>query len=122
LPWARIFDCGLVTDDPALTGYEHALFPREGWPPLPMHPDARMTVMAVASAGPRGIEDIGFVPCRLRPDGRVQPVHAHGDEGREVVAYLDRCNTSQRLAGRIDGSRSWQVGGALALRVLPLRR
>lgn len=116
-----VFDCRLVADDPAFTGYEHCVFPREGWPLLPMHPDARMTVMAFASAGPSGFDAVGLVPCRLRADGRVQPVPLHGDEGREIAAYLQRCNSSQRLNGLIDPTQRWEVGGAQALRVLPLR-
>jgi poly-gamma-glutamate synthesis protein (capsule biosynthesis protein) len=117
-----VFDCRLITDDPALTGYEHAVFPREGWPLLPMHPDARMTMMVFATASASGFDALGVVPCRLRPDGRVHPLHPHSAQGLEVMAYLSRCNVSQRLDGALDDVALWNVGGASAVPVRPRRR
>lgn len=114
-----VFDYRLDSARPEVTAYEYAPHPRKGWPLLPLHPDTRMTVMACALAGPGGFERIGFVPCRLRPDGRVQAVPLQGDEGREVVAYLERCNNSQRLRGRVDHASTWNLGCAQALSVLP---
>lgn len=114
-----VFDCRMPAQAPHVSGYEHAPFPREGWPLLPLHPDTRMTVMACAAVDADGVQQIGIVPCRLRADGRVQHVHPESDEGREVVAYLQRCNASQGLATRIDTGSVWPVGDAHALRVIP---
>jgi poly-gamma-glutamate synthesis protein (capsule biosynthesis protein) len=96
----------------------YSVAPRAGWPLMPMHPDARMTMMAwVAMEGTRAT-GIGFVPCRLRPDGRVQPVSPDSDEGREVVAYMSKCQTTQGLNGRIEGGGP-VIGGCASLRVVP---
>jgi len=92
--------------------------PRPGWPLLPFHPDCRMTVMAWVSAQDGHIGGIGFVPCRLRPDGRVQAVSPDSDEGREVVAYMEKCQTTQQLNGRIECGGP-VIGGHASLRVLP---
>lgn len=97
----------------------YGIFPRVGWPLLPMHADTRMTVLAYAMLGPAGFDEIGFVPCRLRPDGRVAAVDPRSDEGREVLAYVERCNATQRLNARIDDGAAAMVGPARAVRVLP---
>jgi poly-gamma-glutamate synthesis protein (capsule biosynthesis protein) len=96
-----VFDCRLVDDNPTFTAYDHAVYPRRGWPLLPMHPDARMTVMAWAVADRTGIRRLGVVPCRLQKDGRVRAVAPHSAQGREIQRYLTRCCVSQRLHGRI---------------------
>lgn len=114
-----VFDCRAAAAAPRFTAYEHGVFPREGWPLLPLHPDTRITVMACAVANAGGIEKIGFVPCRLRADGRVQPVPRHSDEGREVVAYVQRCIASQGLQARLDVDCDWHVGDVEAVQVLP---
>jgi poly-gamma-glutamate synthesis protein (capsule biosynthesis protein) len=93
--------------------------PREGWPLLPMHPDARMTMLAWAEMDGRRCTGIGFVPCRLRPDGRVQAVSPDCDEGREVLAYMEKCQATQGLNGRIEGGGP-PIGGCASLRVVPV--
>jgi poly-gamma-glutamate capsule biosynthesis protein CapA/YwtB (metallophosphatase superfamily) len=95
------------------------LGPRDGWPLLPMHADARMTFMAWAQVRNRRITGIGFVPCRLRPDGRVQAVSPESGEGREVIAYIEKCQSTQGLNGRIEGDGPL-IGGHASLRVVPL--
>jgi poly-gamma-glutamate capsule biosynthesis protein CapA/YwtB (metallophosphatase superfamily) len=114
-----VFDCRAAAHAPRFTAYEHGVFPREGWPLLPLHPDTRMTVMACVVANASRVEQVGFVPCRLRADGRVQPVHPHSDEGREVVAYVQRCIASQGLQARLDVNCDWHVGHHDAVQVLP---
>ncbi len=97
----------------------YALGPREGWPLMPMHPDARMTLMAWVATEGRRSTAMGFVPCRLRPDGRAQPVSPDSEEGREVVAYLQKCQTTQGLNGRIEAGGPI-IGGHPSLRVVPI--
>lgn len=63
--------------------------------------------------------EIGFVPCRPPPDGRVHPVAPDSAEGREVVAYLEKCQTTQKLNGRIEGGGP-DIGGFASLRVVPI--
>lgn len=97
----------------------YAVFPREGWPLLPLHPDTRMTLLGWARAEERSIIDVGFVPCRLRPDGRVTAVHPASAEGQEVIEYVQRCNQSQNLNGRIVTDGAPAVGGFPSVRVVP---
>jgi poly-gamma-glutamate synthesis protein (capsule biosynthesis protein) len=94
------------------------IFPREGWPLLPLHPDTRMTVFAWARARVEGVSDIGFVPCRLRSDGRVVAVDPTSHEGREVVDYVERCITSQNLSARITTDEAPELAGYKTLRVV----
>jgi poly-gamma-glutamate capsule biosynthesis protein CapA/YwtB (metallophosphatase superfamily) len=108
--------CGTMSED--VNNY--GIFPREGWPLLPLHPDTRLTLLAWARANDRGVNDIGFVPCRLRPDGRTVPVDPEGSEGREVVEYLQRCITSQNLNARMTAEGAPSLSGHKTLRVVPL--
>jgi len=96
----------------------YAVFPRDGWPLLPMHPDARMTVLAWAHANGNGVNDVGFIPCHLRPDGRVVAVDPISEEGRAVVDYMDRSISSQKLNGRITAERAPVLLGQKTLRVV----
>jgi poly-gamma-glutamate synthesis protein (capsule biosynthesis protein) len=125
-----VFDFSLLTNNPTINAAVQAglanlqadtyqLPPRDGWPLLPMHPDARMTLMAWAQVQGKKVTAIGFVPCRLRPDGRVQAVSAECEEGREVVAYMEKCQSMQRLNGRIEGGGPL-IGGNASLRIVPL--
>jgi poly-gamma-glutamate capsule biosynthesis protein CapA/YwtB (metallophosphatase superfamily) len=98
----------------------HAIFPREGWPLLPMHPDTRLTLLGWAQMAGDRVTQVGFVPCRLRPDGRVVPVSPDSSEGMEVLAYVNRCNTSQKLNGRLLSDGAPRVGGHPSIRVVPL--
>jgi poly-gamma-glutamate synthesis protein (capsule biosynthesis protein) len=97
----------------------YTLAPRDGWPLLPMHPDARLTLMAWAAFEGGRATAIGFVPGRLRPDGRVEAVSPESEEGREVVAYLERCQTTQALNGRFESGP--EIGGFRSLAVVPIR-
>lgn len=98
--------------------HNFAVFPREGWPLLPLHPDTRMTLLAWARAGTGGVREIGFIPCRLCPDGRVVAVDPTSEEGREVVDYVERCNASQKLNARITADDAPSLAGHKALRVV----
>jgi capsule synthesis protein PGA_cap len=93
--------------------------PRKGWPLLPMHEDTRMTVMAWACASKDGIEAIGFLPCRLSPDGLVHPLRLRSPESDQVVCYLEKCNRSQRLKTLILSGDSRRIAGFDTLRVVP---
>lgn len=98
--------------------HDFAVFPREAWPLLPLHPDTRMTLLAWARAGIAGVSDIGFIPCRLRPDGCVVAVDPASAEGREVIDYVGRCIASQRLNARITTDGATAFTGHKTLRVV----
>ncbi|SEL06268.1 poly-gamma-glutamate synthesis protein (capsule biosynthesis protein) [Sphingomonas palmae] len=105
----------MIGTDPESFG----IFPRDGWPLLPTHPDTRMTIFAYARADAEGVRDIGFVPCRLRPDGRIEPVQRDSAEGQEVIAYVERCNTSQGLNARLTTDDATDLAGWSTVRVVP---
>lgn len=95
-----------------------AVFPRPGWPLLPLHPDTRMTLLAYARADRNGVQELGFVPCRLRPDGRVSAVNPASDEGSEVVEYVSRCISSQKLNARITAHGAILLASHETMRVI----
>jgi hypothetical protein len=102
------------------SGNPYMTAPREGWPLLPMHEDMRMTVMAWASATREGMEEIGVLPCRLTPDGRVHPLRLDSPESAQVVAYLEKCNQTQRLNGRVTPQGARPIAGFETLRIVPV--
>jgi poly-gamma-glutamate capsule biosynthesis protein CapA/YwtB (metallophosphatase superfamily) len=93
--------------------------PREGWPLLPMHEDTRMTLLAWATADRDGIAEIGFLPCKLTPDGSINPLRLNSPESNEVVSYLEKCNRTQNLKSRIVSDGSMLIAGFDTLRVIP---
>ena len=76
------------------------------------------TMMAWATAGRDGITDIGFLPCKLPPDGLVRPLPLDSSEGKEVVRYLEMCNQTQDLASRIVPDNSPAIAGLPTMRVV----
>jgi len=79
--------------------------------------DARVTLMAWTTAGRDGIRDIGFLPCRLVPDGSVHPLRLNSLESNEVVSYLEKCNGSQGLNSCIVSHGAISIAGFPTLRV-----
>lgn len=93
----------IMTDGTALdpeTDESYDLAPRIGWPLLPWHRDARMTVLAWASATAEGIGAAGFLPCLLNREGQVYPVDADSPEGRQVIDYVETSCRTEKLATR----------------------
>lgn len=107
---------GGMGDDPEFYG----VAPREGWPLLPLHAESRMTALAWATVDDGKIDDIGFVPCRLQPDGRVRPVDVESEEGQEVIDYVAKGCETQRLNGRIEAG-GIELGGHASVRLVPTR-
>ena len=97
----------------------YTIAPREGWPLLPMHEDARMTMLAWARAGRAGISEVGFLPCRLTPDGRVRPLDLTSRESAEVIAYLNQCNSTQGIKSVIVPTDTVVLSGFKTLAVVP---
>jgi poly-gamma-glutamate capsule biosynthesis protein CapA/YwtB (metallophosphatase superfamily) len=121
-----VFDLRLVMTEEIKTYIEevdpqsYGVAPREGWPLLPLHPDTRMTMLGWARVDGGSIKDVGFVPCRLRPDGRVVAVDPESTEGREVVDYVKQSNESQKLNGKIVSDGAPIMGGHQSVRVVPI--
>lgn len=98
----------------------YAVCPREGWPLLPLHPDTRMTVLGWIRIQNGAIADVGFVPCRLLPDGRVVAISTGSAEGREVLDYVAKCNRSQNLNGVIVAEGAPEFNGHGSVRIFPI--
>jgi poly-gamma-glutamate synthesis protein (capsule biosynthesis protein) len=74
---------------------EYRIGPREGYPLLPFHEDARLTGVAVLRHDGTGLRP-GFVPCVLGPDNRPRPA-TEPAEFDAVAGYLRRCNAEEDL-------------------------
>jgi poly-gamma-glutamate capsule biosynthesis protein CapA/YwtB (metallophosphatase superfamily) len=96
------------------------MVPQDGWPLLPMPADTRMTMMGWARIKGDRVADIGFVPCRLRPDGHVFAVDPRSPEGRNVVDYVNKGNTLHALNGKPQLSGAPLFGEHPSVRVVPL--
>jgi len=65
---------------------------------MPMHPDARMTMLAwvdIAGDGPPAAA--GFLPCTITADGLVHPHDPASPEGTKVVDYIRQACTTHNL-------------------------
>ncbi len=98
----------------------YGVAPRKGWPLMPLHREARMTAMAWVNVANSGIAEFGFVPCRLNPEGVVRAVDPDSDQGREIIAYVDKGCTSQNINGRVDTSSFVNIGGQRGVRIIPV--
>lgn len=95
----------------------YELYPREGWPLLPMHPDARLTMLGWVDLAPAGTPTaVGFLPCDLAPDGAVHARHPESPEGRKVVAYMRQACDSQRLGTELTLDMGHQLDGFPTIR------
>ncbi len=107
-----------VLDD---TSDYYGVAPRKGWPLMPLHRDARMTAFGFVEIEGGETTGLGFVPCRLTPDGAVHVADPESEEGREVVDYVRKGCETQNLNARIETDGYVELGGARGVRVLPLR-
>lgn len=76
---------------------DYRLWPREDYPLLPFHPDARMTMIAILQFAPDRPTSIGFIPCSIGADGKPQPHTASDPRGACVLEYVKRCCAEEEL-------------------------
>jgi poly-gamma-glutamate synthesis protein (capsule biosynthesis protein) len=95
---------------------EYAYGHRDDYPLLPMHPDARMTVIGLVDleAAQRWV---GGIPVMLNPEGQPVPLSADDPLAEPIVTYLNTCNQTVRLPATWRQS-SRELAG---LRLLELR-
>jgi poly-gamma-glutamate capsule biosynthesis protein CapA/YwtB (metallophosphatase superfamily) len=89
----------------------YELYERPGWPLLPMHPDARLTMLAWVRLDGGEVAAAGFLPCTLTPDGRVHAHDARSGDGRRVLDYVERCCRSESLAVTLGVSDDEVIAG-----------
>jgi hypothetical protein len=111
---------GLVGEVPAgRPDNYYGLAVRPGWPQLPMHPDARMTMVAWADIAADGVTQIGVIPCVINQRGQALPLSAASEEGQRVLEYLAWTCTDQGLRVSIEPSDRCEVGGVPGATVSP---
>jgi poly-gamma-glutamate synthesis protein (capsule biosynthesis protein) len=79
---------------------DHAIFPREGYPLLPFHPDCRMTYIAYCAIAPDGAVTSCLVPCVINPANQPVPHSVDTPEGRRVAEYIVRISEEASLPTR----------------------
>jgi poly-gamma-glutamate synthesis protein (capsule biosynthesis protein) len=85
---------------------EYAIYPRDGYPLLPFHPDGRLTMIALVRVAAGRIEQAGFIPCLINPANQAVPLAPNSADGARVLAYM-------RLVTQDAGLRTtYDVGGA----------
>jgi poly-gamma-glutamate synthesis protein (capsule biosynthesis protein) len=84
------------------TDESYDLAPRQGWPYLPWHRDARMTMLAWIRARAGAIDAAGFLPCMLNRRGQVYAVAPESEEGRQVTDYVRKGCEVAGLKARLE--------------------
>lgn len=74
---------------------DYRIAPRDGYPLLPFHPDARMTAIATLTLTDGHVE-AALVPCTLGPENEPQPVTDIASAER-VCQYVRRCCDEENL-------------------------
>jgi poly-gamma-glutamate synthesis protein (capsule biosynthesis protein) len=98
---------------------KYSIRPRPGYPRLPFHPDSRMTMIARLRFRDGDLRWWGFLPCRIRPDGLVEPLEAQSEVGQQVIDFVRAVCDDLDLPVTIDVDAGEQVGGLAAVRVQP---
>jgi poly-gamma-glutamate synthesis protein (capsule biosynthesis protein) len=89
---------------------DYVIYPREGYPLLPFHPDTRMTMIAVCEFQDRVIERAGFVPSLINAKNQPVPVALESEAGQTLLEYMQRISSEAGLATDYDRS-DLLVGG-----------
>ena len=114
----RIREMARVVDDDDETTYPIAL--RSGWRYLPFHPNMRISMVAWVKIDEDGcVESVGFLPCRLQPDGRVVPYDPNSTEGSEVVEFLRSVCAHESLPVTIEPNGGIKLGRFPTARIRP---
>lgn len=83
---------------------EHAIYPREGYPLLPFHPDARMTGIAVCALEGASLIAAGLLPCMINAANQPVPVSTDSDDGARILDYLRGISAEAGLSTRYDAN------------------
>jgi poly-gamma-glutamate synthesis protein (capsule biosynthesis protein) len=98
---------------------QYSIRPRPGYPRFPFHPDSRMTMIARCRFRDGDLRWFGFLPCRIQPDGLVEPLEARGPEGQQVIEFVQAVCDDLQLPVTLDVDAGEQVAGFAAVRVRP---
>lgn len=76
---------------------EYAIYPREGYPLLPFHPDARMTLVAACDFECAQISSAGFFPCLISAQNHAIPLKKDDPRAQQVADYMSKISTDAGL-------------------------
>lgn len=60
------------------------------YPNYPFHPESRNAMIASLEFSKTGIENIGFIPCWIVPDGSPKPLKVSDKQGKDTIQYLEK--------------------------------
>jgi poly-gamma-glutamate synthesis protein (capsule biosynthesis protein) len=97
---------------------KYAVRPRAGYPRLPFHPEQRMTMIARCRYRGGEVAWFGFIPCMIRPDGRVEPLDVASGQGLEVLDFVRTACDDLQLPVTMEPDAGERAGGLAAIRVV----
>lgn len=77
---------------------EYAIYPRAGYPLSPFHPDARMTMIAVAQFEGGVLSAAGFIPCLINQENHAVPLRLDSEDGGRVLHYMREITAAAGLS------------------------
>ncbi|RWG77566.1 MAG: CapA family protein [Mesorhizobium sp.] len=76
---------------------EYDIYPREGYPLSPFHPDARMTLVAACDFDGARIKSVGFLPCLINEENHAMPLKVVDPQSRLIADYMVRIGAEAGL-------------------------
>ncbi|XIA67507.1 CapA family protein [Bradyrhizobium sp. TZ2] len=76
---------------------EYAIYPRDGYPLLPFHADARMTLVGACNFEGVQMASAGFFPCLINPDNHAIPLKQGDSRAQEIVDYMSKISADAGL-------------------------
>jgi poly-gamma-glutamate synthesis protein (capsule biosynthesis protein) len=90
---------------------EYAIYPRDGYPLSPFHPDARMTMIATCDFTGKELRSVGFVPCLLNGAKQrysaAHRVYRNGPHCRLHARDHYHCEPAHKIC------RCWSASGSI---------
>jgi poly-gamma-glutamate capsule biosynthesis protein CapA/YwtB (metallophosphatase superfamily) len=90
---------------------EHAIYPRDGYPLSPFHPDARMTMVGACDFDGSEITAAGFFPCLIDGENHAIPLKSTDRRARGIIEYMSGISAEAGLQNRY-GPLSEKLGFA----------
>lgn len=89
---------------------KHGIYPRDGYPLLPFHPDARMTMIAVLAVDGAKLGSFGLIPCMINADSQPVPVSPDSPEWDQVLGYMNQLSQLAGLETHYRSAGEWAPG------------
>lgn len=76
---------------------EYAIYPRDGYPLSPFHPEARMTMVAACDFEGSAMTSVGFFPCLISAENYAVPLRQGDSRVQEIVNYMSAISVEAGL-------------------------